>query len=77
MDEAAGTGELGAVLSGMTLGASLAGEAATFELARDRFNALLGFDAPGGRAVGDARGRLRMLASGRNLDQDADGAAAG
>ncbi|WP_092684153.1 autotransporter outer membrane beta-barrel domain-containing protein [Albimonas donghaensis] len=77
LDEAAGTGDLGSVLSGMTLGASLAGEAATFELARDRFDALLGFDAPGVRAVGDARGRLRMLASGRNLDQDADGAGAG
>ncbi|WP_339947471.1 autotransporter outer membrane beta-barrel domain-containing protein [uncultured Albimonas sp.] len=77
LDAAAGAGALGPVLTGMTLGASLAGEAATFELARDRFDALLGCDAPGSRTVGDGQSCLRMLASSRSLEQDADGGAAG
>ncbi|WP_339948195.1 autotransporter outer membrane beta-barrel domain-containing protein [uncultured Albimonas sp.] len=79
LEAAAAGGALLPALSGMTMGASLAGEAATFELARDRFDALLDCGT-GGRSVswgGEGAGCLTMLGAGRDLSQDGNGAAAG
>ncbi|SFH62394.1 autotransporter outer membrane beta-barrel domain-containing protein [Albimonas pacifica] len=75
LEAAAAGGALIPALSGMTLGASMAGEAATFELARDRFDALLDCGGTGGRTVALGDACLTMLGSGRDLSQDGNGAA--
>ncbi|MGR3783392.1 MAG: autotransporter outer membrane beta-barrel domain-containing protein [Albimonas sp.] len=75
LEAAAAGGALAPALSGVTLGASMAGEAATFELARDRFDALLDCGATGGRSVSAGGACLTLLGSGRDLSQDGDGEA--
>ncbi|SDX34582.1 hypothetical protein SAMN05444336_104365 [Albimonas donghaensis] len=74
LDAAASAGSAGyaAALSGLAPGASLAGAASTFEMARSRFDAVLGCSDFSEKAVADERRCVQFLGAARRIDQDGD-----
>ena len=75
LDSAAAEGGYGAALDGLSPGAALAGEAASFQLAQDRLTTLLGCADAAGAWTGGER-CLQLIGAGRWIDQNggSDGA---